>query len=364
MNKNIKKNIKKNIQKRWSLTISLVLFIFAVMIAAILLAGLLVMVLHLTGALPLWEGARPEQAGGGGGGALDGIFAMMALSVLLGTALAAFFGKKALNPIRKVIDATHRIAEGDYNVSVNLKGIYELEELSHSFNKMAHELSSVETLRRDFINNFSHEFKTPIVSIRGFAKLLIEGELTDEEKQEYLEIIIAESERLAELSTNVLNLSKYETIGIITEKTHYRMDEQIRRAISITEPKWSAKNITMTIGMNEVTFNGDENLTQQIWLNLLDNAIKFTEQDGNIVVRLMNLDDAICFSIQDDGVGMNDETLRHIFDKFYQGDKSHAKPGNGLGLAIVKRIVELCGGTIEVSSELGKGSIFSVRLPV
>jgi len=355
--------MNKKIKNRWGLTFSLVLFIFAILMAAILLAGLLILILHITGALPLWEGSMPEQAGGGGGGGLRGIFVLMAFSVFIGTSIAAFFSKKALNPIRKFVEATNRVAGGDYNVRVDIKGIYELEELSDSFNKMAHELSSVESLRRDFINNFSHEFKTPIVSIRGFAKLLKDGGLSGEEKREYLEIIITESERLAELATNILNLSKYESTDIITDKSPFRIDEQIRRAIAITEPKWSAKNIGVNIGMDEIVFYGNENLTQQIWINLLENAVKFSRQDGNIGISLMDGGATIYFSIQDDGIGMDAETKKHIFDKFYQGDKSHKNTGNGLGLTIVDRIVGLCGGTIKVESDLGKGSVFTIQLP-
>jgi len=354
--------MNKKMKSRWGLTLSLVLFIFAILSAAIILAGLLILFLHLTGALPLWEASRPEQAGGGG--AYRGIFVLMGFSIFIGTAIAAFFSSKALKPIRKVVEATNKVAGGDFDVRVDLKGIYELEELSHSFNKMAHELSSVESLRADFINNFSHEFKTPIVSIRGFAKLLKDGQLSDAEKQEYLEIIITESERLAQLSTNILNLSKFEAIDIVTDKAPFRLDEQLRRAIAITEPKWSAKNLNVNIGMDEITFIGNENLTQQIWINLLENAIKFSKQDGNIGISLMDGGQSFYFSIQDDGIGMDAETKNHVFDKFYQGDRSHKNMGNGLGLTIVKRIVELCGGTIEVESDLGKGCVFTITLPM
>jgi len=352
--------MNKKIKSRWGLTFSLVLFIFAILLAAILLAGMLILILHITGALPLWEETRPEQASGGG---LRGIIVLMGFSVFIGTAIAAFFSKKALNPIRKVVEATNKVAGGDFSARVDIRGVYELEELSNSFNKMAHELSSVESLRRDFINNFSHELKTPIVSIRGFAKLLKDGHLNDEEKQEYLEIIITESERLAELATNILNLSKYEAIDIVTEKAPLRLDEQIRRAIAITEPKWSAKNISVNIGMDEIVFNGNENLTQQIWINLLENAVKFSRQGGNIGISLMDGGAEVYFSIQDDGIGMDAETMRHIFDKFYQGDNSHKNTGNGLGLTMVRRIVELCGGTAGVESDLGKGSVFTIILP-
>ena len=337
---------------------SLVLFVFAVTFAAMLISAFIILLLHSVGILSFTENAR--QNTGNGGGPFGVILTMIAASTILGTALTVFFSKKALNPIRKVIEATHQVAKGSFNVQVNLTGIYELEELSHSFNTMTHELSSIETLRGDFVNNFSHEFKTPIVSIRGFAKLLKEGNLSEDEKQEYLNIIIAESERLATLSTNVLNLSKYEHIEIVPDKIQFRLDEQIRRAIVLTEPKWSAKKITLTIEMDEVVFEANEDLTQQIWLNLLENAIKFTPPQGHIIVRLAQVNEDIRFSIQDSGIGMSEETKTHIFDKFYQGDTSHTKEGYGLGLVIVKKITELCDGKIEVQSEPNQGSKFSV----
>lgn len=352
--------MKKSIKKRWNLTVSLILFVFAVMMAAMLLAGFIFMVLHLTGHLSFGDGAGDNSDGGG---ALGGIFAMMLFSTVLGTAITAFFSKKALKPIRKVITATNRIAEGDFNVRIDIKGVYELEELSQSFNKMAHDLSSTETLRSNFINDFSHEFKTPIVSVRGFAKLLKDGNITEEEKQEYLDIIIAESERLAALSTNILNLSKFENIEIITGKAPFRLDEQIRRTVAMTEPKWSDKEININAEMEEITFEGNEDLTQQIWLNLLDNASKFSEKGGTIHIRLSTWNGGILFTIQDNGIGMDEKTKVHVFDKFYQGDTSRTGAGNGLGLAIVKRITELYGGRIDVQSELGKGSKMSVWLP-
>ncbi|WP_249861975.1 HAMP domain-containing sensor histidine kinase [Paenibacillus konkukensis] len=291
------------------------------------------------------------------------IVILFGLCIMLGTALTAFFSRKALNPIRKVIDATHRVANGDFNVKIDLKGIGELEDLSHSFNKMTQELSTIETLRSDFINNFSHEFKTPIVSVRGFAKLLKENKLSEEERREYLDIIITESERLAALSTNVLTLSKYENLEIIVDKTPFRLDEQLRRTIVLMEPKWSAKEITVNVELDEVIYIGSEDLTQQIWLNLLDNAIKFSYQGGLINITLVNVNDEIRFVIQDDGPGMDEQSKARIFDKFYQGDTSHSKTGYGLGLPLVKRIVKLCGGDVIVQSEIGKGSMFTIVLP-
>jgi len=368
--------MNKGIHKRWNLTVSLVLFVFAVMIAAMLLVVLLVLVLHLLGILHLWEGDadsyatmyegfgdHEEYGSRGIFGPLAPLAGLMAFSIFMGTAIAAFFSRKALAPIRTVISATQVVAEGDFDVRVDLKGIYELEELSQSFNKMVQELASIETFRADFINSFSHEFKTPIVSIRGFAKLLQDGELSEDEKKEYLDIIIVESERLAELSTNILNLQRYESMEIVTDKTLFQLDEQIRRAIVMTEPQWASKDLDLKVEMDRVMFEGNEDLVQQIWLNLLDNAIKFSCENGVVCIRLSGTEDGALFSIQDHGIGMDEQTIERAFDKFYQGDSSHAKAGNGLGLTIAKHITELCGGTLTVQSKPEKGSTFSVFLP-
>ena len=350
--------MKENIRKRLSLTLSLVLFVFAVMAAAMLLGGLAALILHYTGAL------SPDGfSGQGDDNHINGIFAMTAASILLGTAITAFFSRKALKPIRKVIDATHRVAEGDFGVRVELKGVYELEKLSESFNKMVQELSNTETLRSDFINSFSHEFKTPIVSVRGFAKLLKENGLAEDEKQEYLDIIIAESERLAELSSNILSLSKYESLEIITDRHPFRLDEQIRRVVVLSEGKWLSKKLELTVSLDEITFIGNADLTQQIWINLLDNAVKFTDAGGSIRISLSECSGEVLFVIEDDGIGIDRQALTYVFDRFFQGDNSHKTGGNGLGLAIVKKIVQLCGGSIQAESEEGRGSVFSVRLP-
>ncbi|MCL1798723.1 MAG: HAMP domain-containing histidine kinase [Eggerthellaceae bacterium] len=350
-----------SIKKRWGLTVSSILFVFAVMATTMTLTGLVVVALYVAGAIPPFEGVRPEHDDFGWG--LRVILMMVSSSIFFGTLIAGFFSTIALKPIRQVIAATHRIAEGDFSVRVNLRGIYELEELSGSFNKMAGDLASIETLRSDFVNNFSHEFKTPIVSIRGFAKLLKKGQLTEAEQQEYLDIIIGESQRLAQLSSNILDLSKYENTGIVTDKTTFRLDEQVRRTVVVTEPQWAAKGISFNVGMDEVVFRGNEDLTQQIWLNLIDNAVKFSNPGGVVNLRLARHGGDVEFSIQDFGIGMDGPTKDKVFDRFYQGNASHADVGNGLGLTIVKRIVDLCGGRLEVQSEPGEGATFTVRLP-
>lgn len=348
------------IRKRINLAVTLVIFVFVVLVASLVFGFIISILLNRVGIISFAEHAVKGRNG-------MPIFPMLLLlfiCVLIGTSLTAFLSEKALNPIRKVIDATKNVAGGDFDVKINIKGIGELEELSESFNKMVYELSTIETLRTDFVNNFSHEFKTPIVSVRGFAKLLKEGDLTEEEKQEYLDIIIAESERLADLSTNVLNLSKYESIEIITDKVSFRLDEQIRRAVVLMEPKWSMKNIDMSIELEDITFLGNEDLTQQIWINLLDNAIKFSPNGGKVSIHLLRWNQGIRFTIQDSGSGMDEQTKSHIFDKFFQGDSSHKTTGNGLGLALVRRIIKLSGGGITVQSSPGDGSKFTVFLPM
>jgi signal transduction histidine kinase len=352
---------KRELKRKWGLTISLVIFVFAVILAALLLAGLLVVILYLLGVLQFGADIKPEDVGGFS--PLRILLPMIAFSTVMGPALAAFFSKKALKPITKVIEATRKIATGDFNIRVEIGGIYELEELAKSFNKMVQELSSLETLRSDFVNNISHEFKTPIVSIRGFAKLLKDDNLSDAERREYLDIIITEAERLSQLSTNILHLSKYESMEIIGSKSSFRLDEQIRRAVVMTEPKWSVKQLDLEVEMDEVCFTGNEDLTQQIWLNLLDNAIKFTDEGGTVSIRLSDWNNGYRLCIRDTGIGMDEETISRVFDRFFQDDNSRAGAGNGLGLAIVKRIVDLYDGTMEVKSKLGVGSEFIVWLP-
>lgn len=352
--------MRKVIGKRLNLAITLVLFVFGIMMATFIIVGGSASLLQHFGVISLPGKAAHET---GDTTFLFPVFILFGLCISLGTALTAFFSKKALNPISKVIIATNKVARGDFSIQISLKGISELEELSNSFNAMVKELSSIETLRSDFVNNFSHEFKTPIVSIKGFARLLKGNNLTAAERDEYLDIIISESERLAELSTNVLNLSKLENTGLITLKTRFRMDEQIRKVIVLLEPKWSLKEITISVELADTYYLGNVDYTQQIWLNLMDNAIKFSDTRGQINISLTAWNNGIRFVIQDEGYGIDEKTKPHIFERFYQGDTTHTKPGNGLGLALVKQIVTLCDGTIDVASQPGLGSKFIVWLP-
>lgn len=349
------KQIIKTLPTKISLTVSLVALVFLVMLLSILSAGLIAFLLSKFCILDLDSNSNSIRA----------IYIMMYISIFLGVVIATLLSQRSVKPIREMMKATHKVAEGDFSVTVKGSFVFELDALAISFNKMVQELKSIEIIHSDFVRNFSHEFKTPIVSITGFAKLLLAGDVSDEEKQEYLNIIVQESERLVHLSTNILNLSKIENAEMIGHKSTYSLDEQIRLAIVMLEPKWSQKNIDVEINLeDEIEILGDKNLIQQIWVNLLDNAIKYTESGGIIKISLWRNGQWATFRLEDNGSGMSDETMRHMFDKFYQGDASHSLTGNGLGLTIAKRIIELCNGIIEVHSELGKGSVFIVKLPL
>lgn len=286
------------------------------------------------------------------------------VSILLITiALMQNISRKIVNPIKKITDATKKVASGDFNIELETKRDDEIGELTHNFNKMIKELNSIECLQKDFINNVSHEIKTPISSIQGFAKLLEADDLSKEERKEYAEIIKEESDRLLYLSTNILKLAKLENQERIMNKTKFNIAEQIRRTISVLEPKWKEKNIKFNVSLKEQEFLGEKDLMYQVWMNIIENSIKFSKQDGQIDVKMKTNQDSIIVEIKDYGIGMEEEEAKKIFDRFYQVDKSHTKPGAGLGMTIAKRIVELSDGKIEVKSKLNESTTFIVTLP-
>ncbi len=293
---------------------------------------------------------------------------LLFVCAVISAPLSVLFGRYYLRPVQTLIAATKEVKKGNFDVKVPIEADgklhTEMDVLFENFNEMVNELGGIELFRNDFINSFSHEFKTPIVSIRGFAKELQYGDLTDDQRQEYAKIIAEESDRLAKLSISVLELSKLEHQQIITDKTEFWLDEQLRQCIVLQEPSWSEKKIDMIPELEEVKFFGNEEMLAHVWQNLIGNAIKFTPDGGIITVRLTADDRFATVSVADTGIGMDEETQRHIFEKFYQGDKSHARSGYGIGLAIVGRVVNLCNGTVEVQSSLGEGSVFTVRLPV
>ena len=283
--------------------------------------------------------------------------------IVIGTIITAFMSRSIIQPIRDLSAAAAEIAKGNFKVRVREPSDPEYSILAQNFNKMAEELAGTETLRGDFISNVSHEFKTPIVSIQGFAKQLKKENLSEEKKQEYIDIIISESKRLTNLSSNILMLSKLENQQIITDKTSFSLDEQMRNCILLLEKQWTAKDISFDIDMQEIQYTTNAEMLSQVWVNIIGNAIKFSPEGSSIRVKLFKEGDVITAEITDRGIGMDQQTISHIFERFYQGDRAHASEGNGLGLPLVKRIVELCNGNIRVESQYGKGTNFIVTLP-
>jgi signal transduction histidine kinase len=262
--------------------------------------------------------------------------------------------------LRALLD---EIAKGNFDVQIPLTRSKYANKSIEDINKVLQELNSVKLMRTNFISDFSHEFKTPIVNINGFAELLLEEDLSKEERIEYAQIIYDESNRLANMSRNVLLLNKLNSQGIVCNKTTFSLDEQLRTCISQFTREITKKNLQAECNATEMYFNGDADLLRQVWINLLSNAIKFSHPNGNLTVTLRREGGNIVTEIADEGCGMDEETQKHIFDQFYQGDKSHSTDGNGLGLSIAKRIVEMCNGTISVRSARDVGTTFIVTLP-
>lgn len=344
---------RRGLKPLHSITLAITLFIFLILLTVMTLQGLFMYFYlkywnQIDVRLPhFW---RP-------------IPVLLLASLLCGVILTVIASRVPLKPVRQLIGAINELAAGNFGVRIHLDLTQEFVTLSESFNRMAQELENTELLRSDFINNFSHEFKTPIVSLRGFAKILKNDNLTREERDEYLDIIISESNRLAQLSTNVLNLSKVENMSILTDVSTFNLAEEIRQSILLLESRWQKKEIEWILELEEITFCGNKALLNQMWINLIDNAVKFSPQGGKIKIRLYPDSSQVVFRIWDNGCGMDETVIRHIFDRFYQGEKARTTEGNGIGLPLVKRVANLHGGDVLVHSEPGIGTTFTVQLP-
>ena len=271
-------------------------------------------------------------------------------------------------PLHRLADATQQVAGGDFSVYVPT--IHTADRLDYldvmilDFNKMVEELGSVETLKTDFVSNVSHEMKTPIAVIKNYAELLQMKNASDGEKAEYARNIEEAAGHLSALISNILKLNKLENQRIDPEIESYDLCGQLEECILQYEELWDEKELELEVDMEEkAVIQADPSLMKLVWNNLLSNAIKFTEQGGKVTVRQATEAEYVEVSVSDTGCGMSKESIRHIFDKFYQGDTSHSKEGNGLGLALVKRILVLMNGDIQVVSQEGKGSTFTVKLP-
>lgn len=291
------------------------------------------------------------------------LYIFLGLSLITGIVLSIIFRKYVLIPLHEAYLALGTLSDGIFDISVDEKGIRAVRTVAKSINITARELGALENMRNDFINNFSHEFKTPIVSISGFAKKLKDPSVTQERKDEYIDIIISESDRLSQLSANVLSLTRLSNQSLITNLSSYNVTEQIRRAIISLEQKWSDKSIIMSFDSEEFYITANEELLSQLWINLLDNAIKFSPTGAEIRTAITKNGNNLHFTFEDQGKGMDEETAKHAFDKFYQGDSSHHGAGTGIGLAIAKRICELHSGDIKIKSTSEKGTVFEVILP-
>ena len=356
--KKIKKLSKTERKNRFSLTLLFSLVVFIILLAAVVITAVSAYIFSWLGWIYIGSAATPDI--------LPLLIFMSLVSLIIGFGTAVLTIKIPLKPFNIMITQMNRLAEGDFKARLRFTkptaAHPAAKEMCDSFNKMAEELENPEMLRSDFVNNFSHEFKTPIVSIAGFAKLLKRGNLSDEEKAEYIEIIEEESLRLSHMATNVLNLTKIENQKILTDTAAFNLSEQIRACVLLLESKWTGKNLEVILEFSEHTVTANEELLRQMWINLIDNAVKFTPDYGTVDIKICETEEIITVCITNTGSEISPENQKKIFNRFYQADESHASEGNGVGLAIVKKAAELHGGTVWVKSENGTTS-FIIELP-
>lgn len=345
-------------KSRTSLILVFAMFVFVMLVIAIAVAGVTLYIFGGVGIIIVRDGQLRL---------IPVILVMSTVSVIIGTGVAFITSRFPLKPINEMINKMNRLAAGDFGARLQFGRIASTHaafaEIASAFNKMAEQLESTELLRHDFINNFSHEFKTPIVSIAGFARLLSKGNLTEEQKAAYLASILEESDRLSTMATNVLSLTKVENQTILTDVTEFNLSEQIRSAVLMLEGKWSEKEIELDLDFDEHRVRANEEMLKLVWTNLLDNAIKFSPHGGSVSVNITQEHvSEIAVRITNTGSEIPKDKLDKIFGKFYQADESHATSGNGIGLAIVKRVVTLHSGQVTAESDNGATS-FTVTLP-
>ena len=289
---------------------------------------------------------------------------MLIVSSSISAVLVFVFGNRFIfKSIRELSDASARVAHGDFTPHLEIPKEREIGELVRNFNHMTEQLSKKETLSSDFVTGVSHEFKTPLATIRGYAQLL-NDEVSADKREQYVAIITKKVDVLTDLVTNILELSKLENTGKTVPTEWFSLDEQIRKNILFLEPNWSCKQIEMIPELIVMNINGNKELLGEVWQNLLDNAIKFTPANGRIIVTMEALAEHVSIVFRDNGIGMDEETQSHIFEKFYQVANQSARKGSGLGLAITKKILEMCDGTITVQSAPGEGTVVRVTLPI
>ena len=277
-----------------------------------------------------------------------------ATSILIGLGLAFVLGRIIFKPINVITDGLTKLSEGNFSERIHFGGYDSMRSLSESFNKLANELEKTEILRNDFVNEFSHEMKTPIVSISGLIPLLKDESLPEEKKQQYIEVIEKEVARLTAMTSNALYLSKIESQGILTNKTTYNLSEQIRECILLLERKWTKKGLTPVLDFEEHMITANEDMLKQVFVNLIDNAIKFSNEGAEFSIFIDSTKEYTTVKVSNFGIEIPESEKTAIFGKFYQSDKSRSTEGNGIGLSIVKEIIKLHEGNVSVESKNGE----------
>ena len=338
--------------KRWFLTLLFSGAVFIIIFITMSITGTAFFLLNKFNVLS----SKPEDS------AVLSLLIFTISSIFIGTLIATIFSRIPLKPVHILIDGMTNLSKGNYDVKIKLGKRNPVgKEITKTFNLLASELSQTEVLRTDFVNNLSHEYKTPIVSILGFAKLLQKTDLT-EEQQEFVDIIVTESSRLTNMTTNMLALSKIENQHILTDKQHYNISEQIRECIILLEKRWSDKNLEIEADFGEFMIEGNHELLKQVWINLMDNSIKYSYPNGKISFFIKDSENLLNVSVINTGPLIPKDIQKRIFNKYWQEDVSHSSEGTGIGLSISKKIIELHHGNIHVSSN-ERETEFIVSLP-
>jgi two-component system, OmpR family, phosphate regulon sensor histidine kinase PhoR len=331
------------------------------------LTGMIAVAFFLTAVVYAHTGVQPPTLLAQIINSFLGLFLSFLILSIVGRVFSPRLGAQRMGWSGPIIQALERIAQGDFSVRLgdDLPNNGLVGELAKSVNSMAVELDTMEKMRQEFISNVSHEIQSPLTSIRGFALALRSNHLSPEERNHYLKIIEAESQRLSRITDNLLKLASLESKEIKFEAKPYRLDKQIRNLILACEPQWTGKGIDLDVALDEINIIADEDLLSQVWINLIHNSIKFTPDGGKVSVALQRRDGKIEFRIADTGIGIAEEDQARVFERFYKADQSRRRSteGSGLGLAIAQKIVEMHQGTIDVESKVGKGTMFMVSLP-
>lgn len=290
-------------------------------------------------------------------------FVIILSSLLISIPFAFFLYRFLVSPILELNEKSNMVENGNYDVEIKQKPNFKIiRNTQKNFNKMTKSLRSVEILKSDFVSNVSHEIKTPLSAIEGYAELLKTDNLSPEEQKDCVDKILKNTKLLTTLSQDILAITRYENQQIADNKILYRLDEQIKKIIIFLEPKWQTKSISFNLDLEEITIFANNSVIYHIWYNIISNALKFSDDNSTIDIDLKSDKMDAIVTIRDYGIGMTEEQQKHIFEKFYQADPSRHEEGNGLGLALVKNILTLYKSDIKVESELGKGSTFTVTL--